>query len=124
MTSRVRLRPCREDDEETLLAIYASTREEELAPLVVAADLVHQDLPTLVPTDNLDLALKLLGESGLSSLPVLDPDNHERVLGLITHEAVIDAYNSELLDRDLAGEAAGLMVVAERGRSVDLGDHG
>jgi len=101
---------------------YTFFNEEQLADLIVAADLVHRDVPTLVPGDSLDLALKLLGETGLDTLPVMDPDDRTRVMGVITRDAVIDTYNRELLERDLAGETAGLMVTAERARTVDLGN--
>jgi CIC family chloride channel protein len=101
---------------------YSFFNEQALAPLVLAADLVHKDVPTLMPADNLDLALKLLRETGLDILPVVDPADRMRVLGVITRDAVIDTYNRELLDRDLVGECAGLMVTAERARAVDLGD--
>jgi len=100
---------------------FSFFNEEELGKLIVAADLVHADVPTLIPSDTLDLALRLLGESGLYSLPVMDPDEHRKVKGIITRDAVIETYNRELLNRDLVGETAGLMVSAERTRSVDLG---
>jgi CIC family chloride channel protein len=101
---------------------YTFFNEDELADLVVAADLVHRDVPTLVPSDSLDLAIKLHGETGLDSLPVLDPEDRMKVMGIITRDAVIDTYNRELLNRDMAGETAGLMVTAERTRTVDLGN--
>jgi CIC family chloride channel protein len=101
---------------------YTFFNEDELANLVVAADLVHRDVPTLLPGDTLDLAIKLLGETGLDTLPVMDPEEPGRVKGIITRDAVIDTYNRELLDRDLAGETAGLMVTVERARTVDLGN--
>jgi CIC family chloride channel protein len=101
---------------------YTFFNEDELAKLVVAADLVHREVPTLVPGDTLDVAIKLLGETGLDILPVLDPDDRKKVYGVISRDAVIDAYNRELLNQDMAGEAAGLVVTAERTRTVDLGD--
>lgn len=96
--------------------------EEQLGQIVVAADLVHQEVPTLMPNDTLDTALKLQEDHDLDALPVMDPDDPRRVMGLVTQDAVIEAYNRQLLNLDLAGETAGLMVTAERGRSVDLGD--
>jgi len=96
--------------------------EQDLSGLVLAADLVHRDVPTLLPGDSLDLALKLLGETGFDTLPVLDTEDRTRVKGVITRDAVIETYNRELLRRDPAGEAAGLMVTAERARSVEIGE--
>jgi CIC family chloride channel protein len=96
--------------------------EEVLANLIVAADLAHRDVPVLMPTDSLDLALKLLRENGLDALPVLSPVDPGRLMGMITRNAVIDTYNREVFNRDMVGETAGLMVTAERARSVSLGD--
>lgn len=101
---------------------YSFYNEEDLAPLIVAADLVHRDVPTLLPSDHLDIALRLLRETGLDTLPVLEPSGRGRVLGVVTRDAVIDTYNRELLNRDMAGECAGMMVTAERTRTVALGD--
>jgi CIC family chloride channel protein len=101
---------------------YTFYNEEALSGLVVAADLVHHDLPVLYPDESLDVALKLLSTSGTDTLVVLDPSNHVDVLGVITRDAVIETYNRELLDRDMPGETAGLVMTAERTRVVDLGE--
>jgi CIC family chloride channel protein len=50
---------------------YTHLNEQNLAPLVVAADLMHTELPTLRVDESLDLALKVFGEH--EALPVLDP---------------------------------------------------
>ncbi len=96
--------------------------EDALADLVLAADLVQSDVPTLLTTDSMDLALKLMHKTGLDTLPVLKSAESMYVSGVITRDAVLGAYNRELLNRDMAGEVAGLVVAAERARTVDLGD--
>lgn len=101
---------------------FSFFNEERLGRLVLADDLVHHDVPTLMPNDTLDVALKLQEDGDLDALPVMNPDDPGRVMGLVTQDAVIEAYNRQLLNLDLAGETASLMVTAERGRSVDLGD--
>lgn len=97
--------------------------EEHLAHLVLAADMLRQDVPTLYPTDSFDLTLKLMHEAGLDTLPVLRSPDTRKIAGVITRDAVIDVYNRELMNRDMAGEVGGLMVAAERTRTVDLGEH-
>lgn len=96
--------------------------EEHLAHLVLAADLLKRDIPTLYPSDNFDLTLKLMHEAGLDTLPVLQSPENKKVAGVITRDAVMEVYNRELLNRDMAGEVSGLMVAAERARTVDLGE--
>jgi CIC family chloride channel protein len=96
--------------------------EDILGDLILAADLVQGNVPTLLSTDSLDLALKLMHETSSDTLPVLKSADQTQVLGVITRDAVLDAYNRELFNRDMAGEVAGLVVAAERARTVDLGD--
>jgi len=96
--------------------------EEHLADLVLAADLLHRDIPVLYPKDSFDLTLKLMHEAGLDILPVLRGTDSRKVAGVISRDAVIDVYNRELMNRDMAGEVGGLMVAAERARTVDLGE--
>jgi CIC family chloride channel protein len=98
---------------------YTHLNEDVLAPLVVAADLMHTQVPTLTPDENLDLALKVFGDR--DALPVLDPEDRRRVLRVLSRNAVIAAYNQAVLDTEMLEGAASLMVSAERARSVDLG---
>ncbi len=97
-------------------------KDQQLRDLVIADELCHKDVPAVLPSDNLDLVLKLMGETDLGTLPVVDQDDPRRVIGAITHDAVIDAYNREVLDHDMAGSTAGFVVTAERTGLVDLGD--
>lgn len=97
-------------------------KDQQLRDLVIADELCHKEVPAVLPSDNLDLVLKLMGETDIGTLPVVDPDNHSQVIGAITHDAVIDAYNREVLDHDMVGSAAGFVVTAERTGSVDLGE--
>ncbi|MBN2496228.1 MAG: chloride channel protein [Deltaproteobacteria bacterium] len=100
---------------------YTYFNEAYLAPLVVAADLLHTDLPALHPADSLELAMKVFGESERDALPVLDPLDRGRLLKVLDHDAVIEAYNQAVLDAEMLESAAGLVVTAERARSVELG---
>ncbi len=101
---------------------YLFFERDELADLIVAADLVNHEIPPLAPSDSLDLALKVMSKTKLTTLPVLDPEDPKKLLGVLTRGAVIETYNRELLERDMVGETAALMVTAERARSVDLGE--
>jgi CIC family chloride channel protein len=98
------------------------TREEVLEQLIVAADVMHVNVPAVVRNDNLGTALRLLGEADTDVLVVVDSRQSKNVLGVITHDGVIDTYNSEVQERDWASNTAGLVVAAERMRTVDLGE--
>jgi CIC family chloride channel protein len=97
-------------------------KDQQLRDLVIADELCHKDVPAVLPTDNLDLVLKLMGETDLGTLPVIDHKDKSNIIGAITHDAVIDAYNREVLDHDMAGATAEFVTTAERTGSVDLGE--
>ncbi len=99
---------------------YTHFNEALLAPLVVAADLMHTDVPTLEPDENLELAMRVFGDRDV--LPVLDRNDRRRVLSVLTQDAVIEAYNQAVLDVELLEGTASLMASAERTRQLDLGE--
>ncbi len=98
---------------------YTHLNEQQLAPLIVAADLMHTDTPTLSPDESLELAMKVFGET--DAVAVLNPEDRRKVLGVLTQDAVIEAYNRAVLDVEMVESTAGLMVYAEKTRTVDLG---
>ncbi len=100
---------------------YTHFNEAFLASLVVAADLARSKLPTLHPTDSLELAMKVFAESQQDALPVLAVDDPGKLIKVLDHDAVIYAYNQAVIDLELLESTAGLVVTAERARSVDLG---
>ncbi len=46
--------------------------EREAAPLIIVADLIRTDLPTVTPDESLDIVLDRLGRYDVLSLPVVD----------------------------------------------------
>lgn len=70
--------------------------EEEIAGLVVAADLATGELVRVTPTDTLERALELLTLRGIDELPVVDPE--QKLLGMLTRRDIIAAYNTRLLE--------------------------
>ncbi len=49
------------------------------------------------PEENLNDALRKLGLRDVGRIPVVDPDDHRKILGLITRKNVITAYNQALM---------------------------
>jgi len=79
-----------------------------LSDLILAADLVREDVPVLLPDQNLDSVMRLFGGRKQEELPVVDgPDLH--FLGSISRGHLLEAYNRELRKRDMvSGLAADL----------------
>jgi CIC family chloride channel protein len=93
---------------------------DALGPLVVAGDLARSDVPAVTPPDSLDLAIRFFAGRDIDELPVVDPQSH-RLAGVITRRHLIDAYNHELMKRDMvAGLAGGLSAAASS--EISLGE--
>src|SRR5262249_54702915 len=67
--------------------------EESLGPLVVARDLCDAHVTTLTPDSGLGEAFRCMEAEGLEDVPVVDPTNPKRVLGMLSRADLIAAYN-------------------------------
>jgi CIC family chloride channel protein len=67
--------------------------EKPDARLIVARDLADPPPPPLTPQDGLGEAFRRLESAGVEELPVVDPANPRRLLGLISRAELIAAYN-------------------------------
>ena len=95
--------------------------EEPLRHVVGAADLVEPERPTVTEDDDLDTALQLLSSVGAGALAVVERKSGRRIVGAVRERDILEAYNREMLSRDLAGGVTSRVGLAERGRRVDLG---
>ncbi len=95
--------------------------QEALSTLVVAADLVEQRA-TVTEDDDLDTVMQMLADAGATELAVVEADAQGRVVGAVLQNAVQDAYNREVLERDLAGGVGSRVDLAGRGQTVHLGE--
>jgi CIC family chloride channel protein len=93
---------------------------ETLGDLVVAADAVQEDVPFVLPSDNLDLAMHLFGRTQRDELPVCADPASRRVVGVITRDALIDSYNRRIFQVDLPGGFGSLVDAVEGGRTVEV----
>lgn len=73
--------------------------DREAIPLLLVAELMRTDLPAVLTTDTLDIALERFKDEDVASLPLLGPPDitgHRRPLGLVTRAAVLDRYRRAL----------------------------
>jgi chloride channel protein, CIC family len=72
----------------------------------VAADLCDRTVPTVTPATSLGQALERMEEDARDDLPVVDPADPTRILGLLSRADVIRAYNRALVTmRTIPGTA-------------------
>jgi CIC family chloride channel protein len=66
----------------------------EWGPLVLADDLAHRPVLAVMPEDNLHTALRRMTELNVDELPVVDPEDRTRLLGLLSRRQLTLAYTS------------------------------
>jgi CIC family chloride channel protein len=76
------------DLEEAHLAAHAG----DLAPLLVAEDLMRSDVRPLTPDETLDRALELFVENDVMALPIVADLQQRQVLGMIRRHEIAGAY--------------------------------
>ena len=93
---------------------------DALSSLVVAADVANRKVPFVLPDDNLDLVAHLFGRTHRDELPVCSGSRSRKVLGVVTRDALIQAYNRSIFQADLAGGFGSLVDAVRGGRTVEV----
>jgi CIC family chloride channel protein len=75
--------------------------EESLMGLVIAKDIMNEDVITLTTGENLQDAMGKFGIKDIGQLPVVDRKNPKKVVGMLKRTDVIVAYNNAVLRRSL-----------------------
>ncbi len=76
---------------------------EVLEPILVADDITNYEMPVVTPGDNLDIVMRLFARKNLDELPVVDENDHQKLIGTVQRSDVVEAYNAEIMKRDLLG---------------------
>ena len=74
-------------------ALRSLLLEDHVGSLVVARDLVDRRVPTLTPDTSLAEAFRCLESEGLEDVPIVDPAEPRRLLGLLSRADLIAAFN-------------------------------
>jgi CIC family chloride channel protein len=88
---------------------------QTLQNIVIAMDIMSDEIPRVHEGDTLDKVMRLFGTTKLEELPVIEDDGSDILAGIVTRQALIGAYNKEILKRDALSEMlAGVGSVAEK----------
>jgi len=94
------------DDDDNIVGILALSVarkvlfEEDMGHLVIAQDLMTPAV-TVTPAESLRSALKKFLDTKYAQITVVDYQNEKKILGLLSHEDIIQAYNQEVRRRKL-----------------------
>ena len=72
-------------------------QEEQLGYLVVAKEVMTSPVVTVSPLEDVEAALRKMGQTGVSQLPVTETHNPRRVIGVIYEKDITAAYDRESL---------------------------
>jgi CIC family chloride channel protein len=77
------------------------TEYEQIREVIVARDLASHSVTTVVETDHLDDVMKLFESKEADEFPVLSSIDKDKIIGTISRQDVISAYNKLALKTDL-----------------------
>jgi len=75
--------------------------EEEAHYLIIAKDVATTDLATINPEDNIQRALQIMSEQGISQLPVVTGDDGKKVIATLREKDVITAYDNAVIRHEI-----------------------
>lgn len=75
--------------------------DPNLEDVVVVGDMATTNVVTVSPHDSLEEALRKISARDFATLPVVDPEHGNRLVGIISHRDIISAYSKQLLKTDL-----------------------
>ncbi|NIP43599.1 MAG: chloride channel protein [candidate division Zixibacteria bacterium] len=80
--------------------------KETLKNLMIANDIVENDVPHIHLDQNCANVVKKMRESKFDVLPVLESKNHKRQIGIIWLQDIVDAYEREMEHMDITSNLA------------------
>ncbi|RMF57516.1 MAG: CBS domain-containing protein [Calditrichaeota bacterium] len=96
--------------------------EEYLSGLVIAHDLANPSVARIHKEDTLDQVMRIFGRYAVEELPVVEKANPDRIIGVVTYKDVIEAYNRELIKRDLVRETGASIQLVEKAQRITFMD--
>lgn len=83
----------------TFLDYYDKLFNEEIDDHMVVKDIMTTEVVTVTVEDNLTTALEKITTKDFSILPVVDPDNPLKLLGILTRRDILEAYDQAVIKR-------------------------
>lgn len=96
------------DADQRMVGIFSETDvrgylfDETIWKLAVARDVMTSKIVSITPTDDLNTALRRFTATEIDELPVVDPQDRTRLLGMLRHKELIVAYNRRLAEHQQA----------------------
>ncbi|MFQ5675661.1 MAG: chloride channel protein [bacterium] len=99
--------------------IYESAALESI---LVAYDLMKPVQQSFSSDDTLDIVMKAFGEMNIDELPVVEGANGKQLIGTVAKDDVIEAYNKEVLKRDMVTSVSGYIGSMGKFKRIEMMD--
>lgn len=92
------------DEHDRMTGIFSLTDirrvmiETEIGDLVLAKEIATEDVLTVTPDEDLNTAMRRFTLKNIDELPVVDPGDPQRVIGLLSRKDVIGAYGRRVAE--------------------------
>jgi len=91
---------------------------DTLGHLLIAGDIANREVETVTIDDSCQAVLDRISRHGLEGLPVVDPSKPKKILGMVWHKDILDAYNREIKRRDITSSFASRITMKNIDREV------
>ncbi|MBN1496701.1 MAG: chloride channel protein [Spirochaetes bacterium] len=89
-----------------------------LKDVLIADDIAVKDFAAVTPEDNCQVVLDTFKEINYEGLPVVDPKNRKKLLGMIWRKDIWNAYNKEIERRDIVSNFASRITMKQMDQAV------
>lgn len=91
---------------------------DDLKDILIADDIAVKDFPAVTIDDNCQTVLDKFRERNYEGMPVVAPDNRKKLLGMIWHHSIWEAYHKEIERRDIASNLASKITMRKWNHSI------
>ena len=95
---------------------------ENLESIMVAYDLMMPVRHTFTPEETLDIVMKAFGETSVDEFPVVKSESERQLIGTVSQDDVIAAYNREIFKRDMVTSVSSTIASLSKFKRTELFD--
>lgn len=97
-------------------------QSEDFESILVAFDLLTPLNHYFTPDDTLDILMKAFSEINIDELPIVNSETKKQLIGRVSKNDVIEAYNKEVLKRDMVTSVSSYISSLQKFKKIELVD--
>jgi len=101
---------------------YSDKYTEEEKQHFKAIDLIVEDKVYFTPEDTVDMVMLILNDLILDEIPIVNNTKEKKVIGYISKTEIIEAYNIEMMKKNMINSVSGYIASAVKFKKLKMGD--